>query len=214
MTETDWYRNTRWTPQIEDQFEARLGRSRGQRGEYLRIQAITLADTLKPEYAKPAIALARRHLELAPAGINAAQMHAVIAKAFITLGSKEAAVDAFSDAVKCELAWPNVRSCHYIDFAWFVATNSLALHYEKVMTAMENIMQEQDLAFPANQYRYFGALALISAETGDMKNARRMAQNALSAAAKKRGPFWRFPGIGLVVQSKDTTRAKLERLVG
>jgi len=214
MTEADWYRNTRWTTQIENQFEARLARSRGQRSEYLRIQALTLADTLRPEYAEPAIALAQRHLELDPTGISAAQMHAAIAKAFITLGRKEDAIDAFRSAVKCELARPNVRGYHYIDFAWFVATNCLSSHYEEAMTAMENIMQEQDLVFPANQYRYFGALALISAETGNMKNARQMAQNALSAAAKERGPFWRFPGIGLVGQSKDTTRAKLERLVG
>lgn len=214
MTETDWYRNSQWTPEIENQFEARLARSRGQRGEYLRIQALTLVDTLRSECAEPAIALAQRHLELAPTGINAAQMHAAIAKAFITLGRTESAVDAFRSAVKSELARPNVRGYHYIDFAWFVATNSLSSHYDEALAAMQQIMQEQDLAFPANQYRYFGALALISADTEDIQNARRMAQNALSAASKEHGPFWRFPGLGLVGLQRDTTRSKLERLVG
>jgi tetratricopeptide (TPR) repeat protein len=214
MTDPDWFRNSQWTPEIEQQFEARLARSRGQRGEYLRIQALTLVETLRSECAAPAIALAQRHVELAPTGIGAAQMHAAIAQAFITLGRLEPAVDAFRNAVKSELARPNVRGCHYIDFAWFVATNSLSPHYNEALAAMQQIMQAQDLVLSANQYRYFGALALISADTGDIQNARRMAQSALSAASEERGPFWRLPGFGLVGRQRDVARSRLERLVG
>lgn len=214
MTETDWYRNSQWTPEIEAQFETRLGRSRGQRGEYLRIQALTLVDTLPPENAKVAIALAQRQLDLSPMGINAAQMHAVIAKAFITLCDTACAIDAFRCAVKCEQVRPNVRGYHYIDFAWYVATNCLAAHYDEVLAVMDRTMQKQDLAFPANQYRYFGSLALISADTGDIQNARLMAQNALQASSQKHGPFWRLPKLGLVGRQKDPTRSKLERLAG
>lgn len=214
MTGTDWFRNAQWSPEIEQQFEARLARSRSHRSEYLRIQALTLAETLRPEYARPAIGLARRQIELAPSGIGTAQMHAAIAKAFITLGHTESAVDAFRSAVKDEIARPNVRGYHYIDFAWFVATNGISPHYDEALTAMQQIMQPQDLAFPVNQFRYFGALALISADTGDSQNARRMAQNALSAASQERGPFWRFPGLGLVGRQRDATRSRLERLAG
>jgi Tfp pilus assembly protein PilF len=214
MTDTDWFRNTEWTTEIEQQFEARLARSRGQRGEYLRIQALALAETLRSEYAAPAIALAQRNLEISPAGINAAQMHAAIAKAFVTLGRTESAVEAYRRAVKHEQARPNVRGFHYIDFAWFVATNNLSAHYSDALAAVQQNMQEQDLAFPANQYRYFGALALISAETGDSENARRMAKNALSAASQERGPFWRLPGLGLIGRQRDSARSRLERLVG
>jgi Tfp pilus assembly protein PilF len=214
MTDTDWYRNSTWTSEIAEQFEARLVRSRGQRGEYLRIQAWTLAEACRSECAVPAIALARRHLELFPTGINAAQMHAAIAKAAVTLGDTALAVDAFRSAVVCELARPNVRGYHYIDFAWFVATKGLAPHYEEALAAMEQVMQKQDLAFPVNQYRYFAALALISANTGDLQNARLMARNALSAASQERGPFWRLPSLGLVSRQKDTTRSELERLAG
>ena len=141
-------------------------------------------------------------------------MHASIAKAWITLGRIESAVEAFRSAVKSELARPNVRGYHYIDFAWFVATNKLATHYNEALEAMQQITQAQDLVFPANQYRYFGALALIAADTGDTPHAQRMAQNALSAVSQKHGPFLRLPGLGLVRRKNDATRSKLERLAG
>lgn len=212
MMTTDWFRNTQWTPEIEAAFEARLSRSRWQRGEYLRIQALTLADTHKPEYAEPAIALARRQLELSPTGVYAAGVHATIAKAYITLGRAESAIEAFRCAVRSELARPNVRGYCYIDFAWFVATTGLEAHYEEAIAAMGQNMQPGDLALPSTQYRYFGALALISAEAGDLQNARRMALNALSAASQERGPFWRHPKIGLVREEKDAIRSRLEEL--
>lgn len=214
MPDSDWYRNSEWTPEVSEAFEKRLSRARGQRGEYLRIQALTLADTLKPEYAATAIALARRHLELDPKGIFAAQIHATIARALESLGEISAAVDAYRSAVEFEHQRPNVRGYHYIDFAWFVAIHELVAHYEDAMTAMEQNKQDQDLVLPSNQYRYFASLALISSDLGDRETAERMAKNALESAAKDKGPFWRLPRLGLVNGEKDAARARLKQLVG
>lgn len=214
MSASDWYRCTEWTPEASAAFEQRLSRSRGGRGEYLRIQALTLADTKNPKYAAAAINLAKRHLEQDPHGISAAQMYATIARAFETLGDRSGAVESYRSAVEFEFQRPNVRGYHYIDFAWFVAVHELSVHYEEALKAIAQNKQDQDLVFPSNQYRYFASLALISAGLGDSANARRMAKNALASAAIEKGPFWRFPLLGLVKGKTDAVRARLQRLAG
>lgn len=179
----------------------------------MRIQALTLVDTLQVENANPAIELARRHLEHAPEGIFAAQMHAVIACAYVTLDDVDAAIGAYRDAVRLEHSRPNVRGCHYLEFAWFIASNSISPLYDEALRAIENNKAEQDLIFPANQYRYFAALALIAADTEDMVAARTMAMKALEAASANAGPFWRLPKLGIFRSRKDALRQRLELLV-
>lgn len=210
----DWYRQQEWTPVVSTEFEKRLSRSRGQKSEYLRIQALTLADTLKPELAGPAVDLAKRFLELKSEGIGVAQMYATIAKAFSTLGNIAAANDAYKCAVDAESKWPNSRGYHYLDFAWFVATHKLTDQYSSALAAMDRNKQDQDFIFPANQYRYFGALALISSEGGDKETAKRMAKNALIAASKEKGPFKRLPWAGIVKRESDEIRVRLKQLAG
>lgn len=208
----DWYRQIAWTEQNESEFERRLSRSRGQRSEYLRIQAVTLADQDLPHLAPVAIKLAKRQLELSPAGISAAQMWATIAKGCITLGRFDEAVEAYRQAVRLEGARPNVRGYHYIDFAWYIATNSAVALYPEVLAAIDENLHEQDLIFPVNQYRFFGALALIAADSGDRAEASRMARNALTSVETKQGPFWRLPLLGLMQRRTDFIRTKLEKL--
>jgi hypothetical protein len=212
MTRMDWYRQTAWTREIEDEFERRLSRSRGQRSEYLRVQAVTLADQDSPQLAQIAVNLAKRQLELFPFGISAAQMWGTIAKACITLGQPDDVVDAYRQAIRLEAGRPNVRGYHYIDFAWYVAANSAVALYPEVLAGIEANLQDQDLIFPANQYRFFGALALIAADSGDSVEASRMAKNAIIAAKSEQGPFWRQPFLGLLKGSSDPIRVKLEKL--
>jgi tetratricopeptide (TPR) repeat protein len=214
MTDVAWYRQTRWTPEIAAEFDKRLSKSRGSRSEYLRVQALTLSDTEICDYARPAIDLAQRHLELAPEGIGAAQMQAAIAKAFSTLGDTDAAIDAYRRSVELERLRPNVRGYRYIDFAWFAATRGLTAVYDEALAAMERNMDKQDLIFPENQYRYFGALAIISSDQGDNECAERMAKNAIVAASAEKGPFGHLPSLGLVNKPTDEIYARMRRLAG
>jgi hypothetical protein len=212
MTRMDWYRQTAWTREIEDEFEHRLSRSRGQRSEYLRVQSVTLADQDLPQLAPIAINQAKRQLELSPLGISAAQMWGTIAKAYITLGQPDDVVAAYRHAIRLEAGRPNVRGYHYIDFAWYVAANSAVALYPEVLAGVKANLQEQDLIFPANQYRFFGALALIAADSGNRAEARRMARNAVSAAKSEQGPFWRQPFLGRLKGGSDPVPVELEKL--
>jgi hypothetical protein len=212
MTDQSWYRSTTWTLDDQQVFEKRLARSRGQRPEYLRIQALTLAATRQVENARPAIDLAKRYLQEHADGLFTAQIYLTLAKAHTTLGEINQAVDAFRQAVIAENARPNVRDLAYLEFAWFAATRGLTGLYDEVTAAMNGALQQADLVFPATQYRYFGALALISADLNDKEYAKRMASDALAAAARDQGPFSRHSKLGLVSRDRDKIRKRLEKL--
>ena len=212
MSTEDWYRRSEWTPEASAEFEARLSRSRRQRSEYLRIQALTLSESTQKNSAKAAIELAMRFLALKKAGLGVAQMHASIAKALTTLGDPVGAIDAYVAATDAEYSQPNVRGYHYIDFAWFAATHSRTEVFEKVLSIVERNRKDQDLAFPAIRYRFFGAMALISSALGDRQSAKRMAQNALEASDQGYGPLKSHPSLGTVESIDHDIHVQLQQL--
>jgi hypothetical protein len=214
MTTQDWFRRTTWSPADADDFGTRLSRARGQRSEYLRIQAITLAGTGNPAVSDPAVQLANQYLREKPKGINRAQVYTTIARALELKGDCSGVLDAYRSAIEEETLRPNVRCLAYVDFAWFVSTRDVREAYDEVMAVMETSLQEEDLVFPMTQYKYFGALALISSALGDTEHASRMARNALGAASKKEGPFPRHRAVGVVAVIDHAIARKIERLAG
>lgn len=211
MATRDWFRRATWSADDRAVFETKLSRSRGQRSEHLRIQASTLAGTGGPANARGAIELASRYLEENPEGLFRASTHATIARALTTLGEIDSAIEAYRRAVAAERAVPNVRSCLYIEFAWFAATRKLSGIYDEVIGWMDN-MEKTDLVLPVHQYHYFGALSLISSDLGDADHAKRMAGNALRAAERQKGPFERYPDIGVVSPQEGDVAARIRRL--
>jgi tetratricopeptide (TPR) repeat protein len=213
MKTQEWFRRQTWTAADEAEFERKLARARGQRSQYLHIQALTLAETEDPALANQAIALANRQLQEDPDGIFRAQVLCTIARASATKGDVAGAVDAYRRAVKAEQE-PGLRCCAYLQLAWFAVNHELSELYEEVLSMMDSSMKDGDLVFPAAQYKYFGALALISEALGDSGNAARMARNALNAAMKQRSPFDRHPAVGLVGNTDTAVHRKIERLAG
>src|SRR5262245_58726359 len=213
MKKQDWYRRTTWSEEDEADFKTRLSRTRGQRSEYLRIQAWALADTADPRFADPAIRLATRYLQENPKGGSRAQVLCTIARACEAKEDIHGAVDAYRRAIEAE-SLGGVRCRAYLQFAWFAATRTLSELFPEVLKSMQTLMQPEDLIFPAAQYRYFGALAVISGAFGDLENAKRMATNALAAASKQTGPFKRHPNVGIVSDRDRGAMARLTQLAG
>ena len=206
----DWYRKTTWSPEDAAEFECRLIRSRGQRTQYLKLQAWHLAETGRPALADAAIQLAERYLKEDPGGFFEVQAHLIIAKASGTKGDIERAVSAYRDAVRAERNRRGPRSAAFLEYAWFSATNSLVDSYQDVLRAMNGV-EETDLVFPLGQYKYFAALALISDDLKDRAEAKRMARNALNAVAGS-SPFPRHPDVGVVKDIPAKIRARVKRL--
>lgn len=214
MPEEEWFRRTTWTPEAERAFEAKLSHSRGQRSEYLRIQAYTLVETGDPENARAAVRLAGRYLEENPEGFLRGSVLTTLARAWETLGELQAALGAYRESLEADRGEENPVGYGSIELAWFVAVHSLAEAYEEALSAMERDRRDEDLAFPLNQYRYFGALALISSDLGDEQHATRMARNAMAAAAQTRGPFEAHPELGKVPEVRDRAYERLAELAG
>ena len=213
MTSEDWYRRETWTAEDEQQFETKLSRSRGQRSEYLRIQAWTLARTSEPAVARPAIRLAARYLNENPEGIFRAGVLLTIASASATLGDYDAALQAYREALEAERRRPNVHDLAHLHFAWFVATHHLETVFEEVLTVLEATLKDDDLVLPFWQYRYFAAVALMSSARGDATRAAEMARRAIEAAEAERGPFSRHPTLG-VARIDATVHRRLAELAG
>ena len=213
MKTQEWFRRQTWSATDEAEFETKLARARGQRSQYLHIQALTLAETEDPALADPAIALANRQLQEDPEGVFRTQVLCTIARASASTADVAGAVDAYRRAAKAEEEG-GVRCCAYLQFAWFAVNRNLTELYKEVLSIMDSSMKDSDLVFPAAQYKYFGALALISEELGDSENAGRMARNALEAAVKRRSPFDRHPSVGLVENTDTAIHREIERLAG
>lgn len=171
MTQPDWFRHTTWTAEDASAFEEKLARSRGQRSEYLRIQAWTLADTRDPANAAPAIELAERFLCENPKDGTRASTLVTAALAETTRGDLEAAVEYYRRAVEVERTTRQMRIRAYLEFAWFVVIHGRTDLYSEVLAAINSNFERQDLVFPMTQYQYFGALALISSERGEREQA-------------------------------------------
>lgn len=206
----DWYRKTSWSVADAAEFEQRLGKSRGQRAQYIKLQAWHLAETGNARLAAPAIALAMRYLEEDPRGFHEVEAHLIVAEANVTLGNTTDALEAYRAAVEAESRSRGAKCCAYLAYAWFAVTNNLTEEFDDVLKAMDS-MEDGDLVFPLSQYKFFASLALISSEQGDRTNARRMAQNALEAEAKT-APFARHKNVGVVKNFDPSVRKRIRQL--
>jgi hypothetical protein len=209
-TRDDWYRKETWSAADAAEFERRLSRSRGQRTQYLKLQAWHLAQTKKPSLADAAILLANRYLAEEPNGFFEVEAHLITAEAKTTLQDFPGALQAYRCAVKAETRKRGRRCCAYLAYAWFAASNGLSEEFDDVLKSMES-MEQADLVFPMSQYKYFGALALISAEMQDCENARHMARNALEAAIKS-APFRRHRAVGIVSGIDSVIQKRISQL--
>jgi hypothetical protein len=195
-----WAERTTWTEADEIEFYARLKRAHASnRARYLLIQAKALASSTWPAGNAIAIKLLS---EAAAQGIDsfyAAGFHQLSADGHFRAGATAEALRQYECAFAAQAHLPNVRVGLEIAFAWEVATRRLTGCYELALSRLGAAAADgSTLLWPINQYRYFGALALISDTLGEPESARRWADNALDAARRSEGPFHRHPDVGLV----------------
>ena len=208
---SDWFRNTDWSPEIEDQFFRKLGRARSQKAQYLRIQASYLSEQ-KPEIS---LSLLDRYFELGNPStdpmtfVGQAQAYVDQAHAFAALGDWEKSAVAFEKALSREREFPNYLTQAGFEFPVFAAMHGMANRYELALRVIEDYRPRAVL--PMEQFCSFAASALISRELGAEREAAGFAGQALSAA-EAQSPFPRHSDIGLVDSKYDGLKAKLREL--
>lgn len=208
---TDWFRRTTWTTADEADFFARFRRSRS-RAQHLAIQAATLKETGDPSLAGPALRLADQLVAEYPEPFFLAGAHLTRAGVLLRLGRIGEAVEAFRASLAARRALPNVIDQAFLEYAWTVGRLGLREHFDEVLAVLEEFTRPTDLAFPANAYKYFGALAFISHHLGSPGDAKRWATNALRAASEGEGPFPRHRDVGIVKYPDPEAHEALWRL--
>jgi len=111
MAEDDWFRHKTWNTPIEEEFFARLARSRSQRDQYLVIQALTIAD------AFPAVALklVDQYFATKKDGFEDVRAFMARAHAYIAQASFAEAVVAMKDVLAVERLRPGHKTTMYVE---------------------------------------------------------------------------------------------------
>lgn len=196
MSREDWYRQTEWSSARAAAFAARLTRSRSasHRAQYLRIQALTLAETGTPENLVHALTLLEHIFVQYPDEFDVPMAHLQAARCHDALGDLPGAIRHFEAAVEARNTRPNIDTGVALEYPWFIVRHALADRYTRAL----EVLAEVRAVFPYQRFRECASRALIAAHYGEQASARASACAALEAANAQQSPFPRHSNIGLV----------------
>lgn len=180
-----------WNDEVASQFEAKLGRAR-RKGQYLRIQACTLARS-EPDIA---LRLLDRYFAQTDERFDDAQAHVDRATALLALGRVDEALDSYEAALKAEIVVPNFLTQAYIELPYTAAVRGVRSRFGRALQILEE--QRRRLTFPVDHFKWNAAQAIIASENGLRDDALKFASTALEFAAKDHSGFRYHPTIGLV----------------
>src|SRR5579862_3159698 len=213
MGQQDWYRRTTWTRRDQDEFAARLARSRSafNKAQYLRIQALSLQQAGGRGRLLAALSLLDELVGLYPDELSLGTALMQRAECLEQLGRTDEAIDAYRGSLDAQRANPTVRDGAYLGYAALVVTRLRRLDlYVEVLAVLEEFGGGE--VFPVQQYRYNALRAFILSELGRYLEAREAAILALAASAKKESPFRYHRGLGIVTNPEVVLQKRLERI--
>jgi tetratricopeptide (TPR) repeat protein len=199
----DWFRNKTWNDAIAERFHEKLRRAR-HKGQYLRIQACTLART-HPEVA---LELLDQYFAL-PVQTDHAQAHFDRAEALLALDRVEEAIESYEAALRREAEFPGTKTQAYLELSYLAATHGIESRYDQAIALLEE--NKERLMFPVEHFLWHASQALILAARRDTSGAKAHAKLALDAAACDHSGFRYHPSLGLVTAEYDDLVKKLKR---
>ena len=209
MSKTEWYRNTEWNKEIEQEFYIRLNRSRSSfnKAQYLRIQAHHLQATTKKHNIISALNLLDLLITKWPDPVELASAYLQKAQCHVYLKDFELAIDAFRASAKAEQGGESIKCNAFLHFGWFAITRKMTHLYDEVLSNMN--IPEYQLLFPADQFKFASIYAIILRHNKEYEQAKAFATSALKAMDKKESPFRFHNRLGLV---KDPEKGVLREL--
>ena len=210
MSRDDWYRQTDWSEASRARFFARLARSRGafHRAQYLRIQALSLAETGEADKIRAALDLLRRIFAEFPEEFDVPMAHLQAARCYDALGDLEGAIEHFDHAVAEQAKRPNLDVGIAHEYPWFIVRHGLVAKYDRAL----EVLTGASTVFPYQRFQESASRAFIAAHRGELGAARASAQAALEAASAQKSPFSRHPNVGLVGDRHREWLGRLEVL--
>jgi tetratricopeptide (TPR) repeat protein len=212
MSRDDWYRRTTWTERDQEEFFARLKRSRSSfhKAQYLRIQAHVLQQAGLNEQS---LELLRGYSD----PHQAAMALSTRGDALFALGRIDDAIEAHRHAFEYERAHsPNYFGNSWLRFGETAIGEDRRERFQEVSAIFECALKAGYRAtFPYEQFTYFACQALILSARGEVAEARSMADRAVAAAQRSHSGFGRHPSIGLVASDwrRSKLGSKLQRLL-
>lgn len=206
MSDEHWYRNAEWGPQIEAAFNAKLGRSRSQKAQYLRIQGSTLKET----HPAVAIELFDRCIAMDDP-FQTAHAHLDQAHAYVVLGDIEGALTSLEAAIDSERRFPICRTSAPFDYTMMVALYRRSERYDAALKILDRLGAGP---FALNDFQAQAARALIFWERGEHDRARRAAEQALVAEAVDIGWIPGFPDVGIVPTTDNALSQRVREIAG
>jgi tetratricopeptide (TPR) repeat protein len=203
MSRDDWYRNEWWNDEIASHFEAKLKRAL-KKGQYLRIQACTLAKS-NPEMA---LKLLDRYFAQHDERFDDAQAYVDRAVALLALGRIDEALSSYEDALRTEAKAPNLLTQAYIELPYMISVRGMRSRYGRALEILQE--HRKRLMFPVEHFKWNAAQAIIAGETGNRDKAREFASAALEFAAKDHSGFRYHPDIGLVSETHADALRQLQ----
>jgi tetratricopeptide (TPR) repeat protein len=206
MGRLDWCQKTSWNADVEAAFFDRLARARN-KVWYLRIQASWLVSS-HPEVA---LRLLDRYFALG-ADTDEAEAHFNRGRAYAALRNMDAALAAFEAALAREDAYPLFRTWAFIELPALIAVERKSALYDRAVAVLT--MHKDQLTFPVQYYKWYGALALIADAQGRRSEAQAAARQALNAANMTHSGFRHHPDVGLVADRNDALGTRLKAIGG
>jgi tetratricopeptide (TPR) repeat protein len=207
----DWFRSPAWSAADQEEFFARLRRSRKSGGQYLRIKALSLQHATLFEEA---LELLNRFFQEYPGHFDTAQALLQQAHCCTALGRLEEAETSFRSALRHEQGHGSVRTLAWIDFPWFIVRHGRQDLYPEALAVLDAGEKEAVLPLPTLRYQSAATRAIIFAGRGDTVQARRFARMAMEAAATTDSGLAYHGSVGLVENPDPVIHEQVRALAG
>jgi tetratricopeptide (TPR) repeat protein len=208
---SDWFRKVSWTPSDQEDFWTRHKRARaGNKSQYLRIQAVHLAGTNKPELRRAALGLLNLLIAEFPDRVQLSFAYTQRAHIHFAEGKIEEAIISFRQAISQEREFPNAKGDAWLDFGWLAVTNGRQDLFDEVWSILNE--RASDAFFPVHHFRMNAIRSIIAAERGDSEDARSFAATAMQHASKSHSGLHYHPAIGLVTEMRGPVLDRLREI--
>lgn len=213
MGRDDWFRGPDWDTETREEFEARLGRARGQRPQYLRIKGLGLTEADDPEVREAGRTLLQRVLGEHPDDeMSVIAAHHDLAASYARENHYQGASDHYAESLRLQ------RACNFsydtgvaLALAEVIVAAQWEDRFQEALELLNEFISVRSGLFPVEQFRILLAEARIAERCNDADVARKNAEQALALLAKNEAPFSRHPGVGVIQTDAETFR-ELERL--
>lgn len=204
----DWYRRKSWSKTDEEEFFAKLSRTRKDgRAQYLKIQAIELVETKEPQLLEVAKELLSKVLNEYPEdNLNKASVYNTFGDVFKLESDIEKAIEYYKNAIDFEKIFPNVITQASLNYAELIVKNQ----FESLYPTAEEILQAKipRLLFPNEKYMVFSLLAIINSFNSNDDIAKKYTELANENAQSQTSGLRYHKNLGLVSE-RDSVFEKL-----